>query len=162
MLVAAGGLVYGVSVEGKGAKELGVKRCRPLKFQFILKCNHLFHWGCTTMSDHSVLNGLPYVMRRSLQQPMTDKSDKTLTWNSVTVRDCDSTETYSSMPNYVTLPTIEFIRMEPEHWCMIPDWGSWTSPRLLWQPQVEIIHLSLCTGIDHQVIHNLTSSYIHL
>ena len=27
---------------------------------------------------------------------------------------------------------------------------------------VEIIHLSLCTGIDHQVIHNLTSSYIHL
>lgn len=40
---------------------------------------------------------------------------------------------------------------------MIPDWGS-----LLWQPQVEIIHLSLRTGIDHQVIHNLTSSYIHL
>ena len=28
---------------------------------------------------------------------------------------------------------------------------------MLWQPQVEIIHLSLCTGIDHQVIHNLTS-----
>ncbi len=76
----------------KGAKELGVaKRCRPLKFQFTSNCNHLFNWGCTTMNDHWVLKRLPYVMRRSLQQPMTNKSHKTLTKNSVTVCDCDST-----------------------------------------------------------------------